>query len=645
MDTKGIIYSFNHTLIGTTKLQPTIEESSQPTPTPTQPQTSEQEPKSVVSQQLSQEPQSKAQVLPSETVSKSQIEPRASEQEPKSTVSQEPQSKAQVLPSETVSKSQIEPRASEQEPKSTVSQEPQSKAQVLPSEIVSKSQTEPRTSEQEPKATVSQQLSQEPQSKAQALPSETVSKSQTEPQASEQESKAVVSQQLSQEPQSKAQVLPSETVSKSQTEPRTPEQVPKPAVSQQLSQEPQSKVQVLPSETVSKSQTEPQTSKQEPKPIVSQQPSQEPQSKAQALPSESSSQPNGAATQPTKVSPTSIVATETITPPQKLDSNAIGGDAKPLPERKLEESERGKKVVPEIIEEEKTSGPAHEEPTKSTVTELLTGAPSASVAKAKDLLSAAFPGKQTQKEEKEEAFDRKEAVVIQEQRTGKQMDTAIQPAVISNGEQLPLHEGVRKDIFKFVQNLSTGQSTAANPVSVITLAGENRGASMHLGLEPAKKEGYVHIHRGYKLNPDESTEATTDGEESSEAKKSKDPMAQNPPSSIYINSNIQSVNNSISFDSSVAERNPGVSLVVSDNQEEPIKSNGQPKLLETRRAEFNVTPAEKVTYDPTVRRRCLRGLFMEPSDSDPDNPEKPRRHGCRYNDCAEKDKDKEIGIH
>ncbi|XP_059452096.1 uncharacterized protein LOC132182775 [Corylus avellana] len=429
------------------------------------------------------------------------------------------------------------------------------------------------------------------------------------------------------------------------TEPRTSEQELKPAVSQQLSQEPQSKAQVQPSETVSKSHTEPRTSEQEPKTVVSQQPSQEPQSKAQVLPSEtvsksqnhtpieSSSQPNGAATQATKVSPTSIVATETIAPPQKLDSNAIiGGDVKPLPERK--------------VEEEKTSGLAHEEPTKRTVTELLTAAKSASVAKAKDLVSAAFPGKQKQKEEKEEAFDRKEAVVIQEQRTRKQMDSArsIQPAVIFNGEHLPVHEEVRKDIFKFVHNLSTGQSTAENPVSVITLTGENRGASMHLGPEPAKKEGSVHIHRGYKLNPDESTEATTDGEESSKAKKSKDPMAQNPPSRIYINSNIQSVNNSILFNGSVAERNPGVSLVVSHNQEEPIKSNGQPKALETRRAEFNVTPAEKLTYEPAVRRRCLRGLFMEPSDSDPDNPEKPRRHGCRHN-CAEKDKDKEIGIH
>jgi hypothetical protein len=367
---------------------------------------------------------------------------------------------------------------------------------------------------------------------------------------------------------------------------------------------------------------QPRTSifEQEPKPIESQpRSSQEPQSKARVLPSETVS---------------------------KLD----GGDAEPLPERKREESEGGKKVVREIIEEKKTSVPANEEPTKSTITELLTSTAVAAGTKTKELLSAAFPAKQKQKEQKEEVFDRKEEVVIQKQRTGKRMDIASsthskdrKTTQEPNEERLPLHEEVRKDISKIVQKLSTGHSTAENPASVVTLTGENRGASMHLGLDSGKKEESVHIHRGYKLYPDESSEATSDGEGSSKVKKSKDPQNQ-APSRVYINSNIQSVNNSILFNSSVTERNPGVNLVVSHRQEEPIKPSGKLEPLEARRAEFNITPAEKLTYDPAVKRRCLRGLFMESSDSDPDNPEKPRRHGCRYN-CAVKDKDEEIGIH
>ncbi|KAG2711130.1 hypothetical protein I3843_04G057000 [Carya illinoinensis] len=351
-------------------------------------------------------------------------------------------------------------------------------------------------------------------------------------------------------------------------------------------------------------------SEKEPKSVVSLPPSQQPQLKAEV---------------PSQTSPT-----------QRLDSNAIGGDAKP----KLEEREVGKEVVREIIEE-KTNGSSYEDRTKKTI-------------------GAAFQEKQKPKWEKEESFDRKEAFGApssipkqiniassrhpKERRSSSTLTTQ-KPSVISNGEQLPLHEEVRKDISTFVQKLTTSQSDYKKPISVITLSGENRGASMQLGLESTKTDEFVPIHRGYKLNPDESTEATTDGEGSSTDKRSRDPTPkENPPSRAYVNSNIQSVNNSILFDTSVTENNPGVRLVVSNyKQEEPMKANGKLEPLETHKAEFNVTPAEKRTYQPTVRRRCLRGLFLESSDSDPDNPEKPRRHGCRFS-CGEKDKEREIGV-
>ena len=407
----------------------------------------------------------------------------------------------------------------------------------------------------------------------------------------------------------------------------------------------------------------PPSPKPQPKPVVVVQPSSP---KPQPIPSETiskpqnhtpigtSSQPDEVATQPTKVPPSSTEATETLASTKKLDSNAFGGDTKPLPERKSEESEVGKKVTREKIEEEKTSGPAYEEPAKRTISEVVSSAATGLGTKIKDLQSFAFQAKHKQQEEKEETFERKETLVTTSSnakpiktsssvhpkgRHTSTTSTTQKPSVISNnGEGPPIHDEVRKDISKFIQKLATGHHMEEKSVSVITLSGENRGATMSLGSE-SKKEGSIPIHRGYKLNPDESNEATTDLEGSSKVKKSIE--NQNPPSRAYVNNNVQSLNNSIVFDTSVSERNPGVHLALSRDQADPNKSNGNSEHFETHKAEFNVTPAEKRTYDPTVKRRCLRGLFMESSDSDPDNPEKPRRHGCRY-DCGDKEKDKEI---
>ncbi|WCJ35194.1 oxidoreductases acting on NADH or NADPH [Euphorbia peplus] len=211
-----------------------------------------------------------------------------------------------------------------------------------------------------------------------------------------------------------------------------------------------------------------------------------------------------------------------------------------------------------------------------------------------------------------------------------------------NGEQVPLQKEIKDDITKFVHKLTTGQLKSPMDdklVSIVTIAGENRGVSMHVGSEPVKKEGPVHIHRGYKLNPDDSIGTTTDAEESRKGKEPQNSTKEEPIKKAFLNSNTQSINNSMVLESSVNEGSAGIHLVLSQNLAEPIK----PEPLETHKAEVSVTPAQKLTYDPTIRRRCLRGLFLESSDSDPDNPEKPRRHGCRYN-CGQMSKDKDIGI-
>ncbi|CAL0322392.1 unnamed protein product [Lupinus luteus] len=72
--------------------------------------------------------------------------------------------------------------------------------------------------------------------------------------------------------------------------------------------------------------------------------------------------------------------------------------------------------------------------------------------------------------------------------------------------------------------------------------------------------------------------------------------------------------NSLMFHDSVTERDPGVQVTLPQKPEEPIKSDDKlPR--QTHKTKFNISRAEKLTYQPMVRRRCLRGLFVEPSDS------------------------------
>ncbi|XVE94690.1 hypothetical protein REPUB_Repub02eG0030800 [Reevesia pubescens] len=361
---------------------------------------------------------------------------------------------------------------------------------------------------------------------------------------------------------------------------------------------------------------------------------------------ETTIQPSGIAVKPSQasdevkeVAPVTAATTETPSAPRKL---------KKMEERKKVAEERMKGT---------TKGPTHEEPEQRTITKLLAAATEAGRKTREPLVAASETIKRHQ--EKQEDIERRKTwttsstdekqIKIVSSTHPKDWSSPTnfhQKHVISNWEQVPLHKEIREDVSKFVHNLATGQPKLLSDeksISVLTLAGENRGAYFQLGSESTKKDGSIHIHRGYKINPDDSPDATTDGEGSSKGRKPKDSMTkENPAPRAYVNSNTQSINNSIVLESSVKEKDPGVHLEFLHNLAESTKSSTKADL-ETRKAEFNITPVEKLTYEPTVRRRCLRGLFAEPSDSDPDNPEKPRRHGCRYS-CGEKNKEKEIGI-
>ncbi|CAL9084599.1 unnamed protein product, partial [Musa textilis] len=177
-----------------------------------------------------------------------------------------------------------------------------------------------------------------------------------------------------------------------------------------------------------------------------------------------------------------------------------------------------------------------------------------------------------------------------------------------DGKRAVFKEEIKEGLSKLLQKIGTGYSGGARnglSTNVVTLAGNNSGASMIIGYEGScSEEKWQHGGKG----------AFT----------------------TSINNNVQSINNSTVDESSCSVRNPGVHLNLSRTKE-PLVSKRTVEPLETERTPSKPIQSQKPTSEPRIRRRCLRALLMEPSESDPENPEKPRRHGCRYS-CEEKKK-------
>ena len=364
---------------------------------------------------------------------------------------------------------------------------------------------------------------------------------------------------------------------------------------------------------------------------------------------ETSSQPERVSTQPTG-SPVS----KTQVPSQPQQSPSEPKESELETQSKTHQPDEAKEIV--MMEREPIKvgkGNANDikqgESSPRSQPELQTPAPASGV-QTKDASRRLFRAGHRKQKEARESVERKMMFAISSSSTGKDIkvvssadpatrkvsSTSISPqeSLQSNEEKqhIPLQKGIKDDISNLVQKLAT--VTPTQPMddtnfSVVTLAGDNRGATMQVGSNSTKKEGSIRIHRAYKTEPEESTEATTDtdtDENSSRGSAEKDDVAK-----AYVNSNIQSVNNSLMLHGSVSERDPGVRVVL---PQQPAAEQNKP--LETRRVDVNVNRAEKLSYPrPVVRRRCLRGLFLEPSDSDPDNPDKPRRHGCKFR-CGDK---------
>ncbi|XP_045791782.1 PH domain-containing protein DDB_G0287875-like [Trifolium pratense] len=169
-------------------------------------------------------------------------------------------------------------------------------------------------------------------------------------------------------------------------------------------------------------------------------------------------------------------------------------------------------------------------------------------------------------------------------------------------EKGPIQKGIKDDITKFVHKISASlqptQPMEDKKFSVITLTGDNRGATMHVGSESDKKEGSIHIHRAYKNESEESIEVTTDGEGNTNNDEGNS-MEHSEVGKAYVNSNIQSINNSLMFHGSINERDPGVQVTVPQKPSEIINRDED---TNNHRTEFNISRSRKSTFQPTVRR-------------------------------------------
>ncbi|KMZ72717.1 hypothetical protein ZOSMA_15G00550 [Zostera marina] len=89
------------------------------------------------------------------------------------------------------------------------------------------------------------------------------------------------------------------------------------------------------------------------------------------------------------------------------------------------------------------------------------------------------------------------------------------------------------------------------------------------------------------------------------------------PIRASINSNTQSINNSILQNSSCTERSPGVYFILTDPKHAKSKSTCEDSSQLTHKPKSTpIVKAQRVMHHPTPsRRRGLKGLLAESSDS------------------------------
>ncbi|XP_077239830.1 uncharacterized protein LOC143880746 [Tasmannia lanceolata] len=135
-------------------------------------------------------------------------------------------------------------------------------------------------------------------------------------------------------------------------------------------------------------------------------------------------------------------------------------------------------------------------------------------------------------------------------------------------------KGVESIMTQNGRQASTGRNKHGDEevrMRVITIAGENKGAYMELASSHSNNKKHEKDEKekvGYKANGAEGDENESEREGSSSKSNGKDKMG---PMKAFVNSNVQSVNNSIMFNSSCAHNDPGVHLAIS---RKPLPNKG-----------------------------------------------------------------------
>ncbi|XP_049376858.1 vegetative cell wall protein gp1-like [Solanum stenotomum] len=157
--------------------------------------------------------------------------------------------------------------------------------------------------------------------------------------------------------------------------------------------------------------------------------------------------------------------------------------------------------------------------------------------------------------------DQKSVVVHETMRANANGHHVLQTARNGNTVESWKQETVKKD--KGVQKKKVSNSDAADDfgTSVLTLAGDNKGAIME--LSPSRKT-YSPQSLQKKGSP-KSWSSEDDGEKSGNESGRKGDKMQNKslPMTAFMNSNVQGINNSILHNASCTHHDPGVHLVFS----------------------------------------------------------------------------------
>lgn len=144
----------------------------------------------------------------------------------------------------------------------------------------------------------------------------------------------------------------------------------------------------------------------------------------------------------------------------------------------------------------------------------------------------------------------KDLEVTKEEITSKEGQTIEHP-------KIPQSES--KEENKLVQRLNIENSWrhggTEHGMHIITLAGENNGASMHIGRKALGKAG---PRRGSKIEEHPSAESK-----------------EVPSISTSVNNNVQSINNSLFHQSSCSQEDPGVHLIISSKPAKSVDSKDE----------------------------------------------------------------------